>query len=69
MRYSIGCWTMRPSGGARIVYIYAVVAANIYLLRCYAKNVKTDLTEREKKELRRIVALKVVRQDAKESGY
>ena len=60
---------MRPSGGARIVYIYAVVAANIYLLRCYAKNVKTDLTEREKKELRRIVALKVVRQDAKESGY
>ena len=61
---------MRPSGGARIVYIYAVIAANIYLLRCYAKNVKMDLTEREKKELRRIVApLKVVRQDAKESGY
>ena len=43
-------------GGARIIYVYIVVAARIYLLRCYAKNVTTDLTEREKKELRRIAA-------------
>jgi len=41
-------------GGARIVYLYVVIAARIYLLRCYAKNVKTDLTADEKKELRKI---------------
>ena len=43
-------------GGARIIYVYIVVAARIYLLRCYAKNVRTDLAEREKKELRQIAA-------------
>jgi hypothetical protein len=41
-------------GGARIVYLYVVIAARIYLLRCYTKSVKTDLTANEKKELRRI---------------
>ena len=43
-------------GGARIIYLYVVVAASIYLLRCYSKNVKTDLTSAEKKELRQIAA-------------
>jgi hypothetical protein len=43
-------------GGARIIYCYVVLAAHIYLLRCYAKNVRTDLTAGEKKELRRIAA-------------
>ena len=43
-------------GGARIVYVYVVVAARIYLVRCYAKNVKTDLTPDERKELRQIAA-------------
>src|ERR1700680_1340339 len=43
-------------GGARIVYLYLVVAERIYLLRCYAKNVRTDLTADEKKELRQIAA-------------
>ena len=43
-------------GGARIIYLYMVIAANVYLLRCYAKNVKTDLTADEKKELRQIAA-------------
>ena len=43
-------------GGARIIYTYVVVAARIYLLRCYTKGVKTDLTEDERKELRRIAA-------------
>ena len=43
-------------GGAWIIYVYIVVAARIYLLRCYAKNVRTDLAEREKKELRQIAA-------------
>ena len=43
-------------GGARIIYLYVVVAARIYLMRCYAKNVKTDLTADEKKQLRQIAA-------------
>ena len=43
-------------GGARIIYVYVVVAARIYLLRCYAKSVRTDLTADERKELRRIAA-------------
>jgi hypothetical protein len=30
--------------------------ARIYLLRCYAKNVRTDLTADEKRELRQIAA-------------
>jgi len=49
-------------GGARIVYLYVVIAARIYLLRCYAKNVKANLTANEQKELRQIAAdLKGVR--------
>ena len=43
-------------GGARVIYIHVVLATRIYLLRCYAKNVRTDLTADEKKELRRIAA-------------
>ena len=43
-------------GGARIIYLYVVVAGRIYLIRCYAKNVKTDLTSVEKKQLRQIAA-------------
>jgi hypothetical protein len=43
-------------GGARFIYLYVVIAASIYLLRCYAKNVRTDLTPDEKKELRQIAA-------------
>ena len=43
-------------GGARIIYVYVVIAARIYLLRCYAKNVKTDLTADEKKGVRQIAA-------------
>jgi hypothetical protein len=41
-------------GGARIIYLYVVIAARIYLMRCYAKNTKTDLTQNEKKQLRQI---------------
>ena len=43
-------------GGARIIYLYVVIAARVYLMRCYAKNVKTDLTGDEKKQLRQIAA-------------
>src|ERR1017187_10777102 len=35
-------------GGARVIYLYVVIAARIYLLRCYAKNVRTNLTADEK---------------------
>ena len=43
-------------GGARIIYLYVVVAGRVYLIRCYAKNVKADLTADEKKQLRQIAA-------------
>jgi len=43
-------------GGARVIYVYVVNAARVYLIRCYAKNVKTDLTPDEKKEVRQIAA-------------
>jgi len=43
-------------GGARIIYVYVVIAARVYLIRCYAKNVKADLSADEKKELRQIAA-------------
>jgi hypothetical protein len=46
----------RERGGARIIYLYVVIAARIYLIRCYAKNVKTDLTADEKKQLQQITA-------------
>jgi len=41
-------------GGARVIYLYVVIAARIYLIRCYVKNVKTDLTAKEKRELHKI---------------
>lgn len=43
-------------GGARIIYLYVVVAGRVYLIRCYAKNVKADLTADEKKRLRQLAA-------------
>jgi hypothetical protein len=43
-------------GGARNIYLYVVIAARIYLIRCYPKNVKTDLTADEKNQLRQIAA-------------
>jgi hypothetical protein len=41
-------------GGARIIYVYVVIAARVYLLRCYSKNVRADLTADEKKQLRQL---------------
>jgi len=43
-------------GGVRIIYVAIAVAARVYLLRCYAKNVKTDLTVDEKRQLRQLAA-------------
>ena len=52
-------WAAKGKGkrsGARIIYVYVVVSGLLYLLRCYAKTVKTDLTQGEKQELRQIAA-------------
>ena len=43
-------------GGARIIYVYVVIDARVFLIRCYAKNFKSDLTADEKKQLRQIAA-------------
>ena len=43
------------SGGARIIYYWAVQAETILMLAAFPKNVKTDLTKAEIKKLRRIV--------------
>ncbi|MCI6100448.1 MAG: type II toxin-antitoxin system RelE/ParE family toxin [Selenomonas sp.] len=42
-------------GGARVIYYVYDQGEPIYLLFAYPKNVKTNLTEREKKVMRQIV--------------
>jgi hypothetical protein len=42
-------------GGIRAIYYFASAADWLYLLDVYAKNQKSDLTQDEKKELKRIV--------------
>ena len=42
------------SGGARIIYYWAVAQETILMLAAYPKNVKADLTQDEIKQLRRI---------------
>lgn len=41
-------------GGARVIYYYVSDAAQIRLLLIYAKNRKNDLTDDEKRILRRL---------------
>jgi hypothetical protein len=51
-------WAARghgKSGGARLIYYWAVSAETILMLDAYPKNVKADLTKDELKKLRRIV--------------
>lgn len=43
------------SGGARVIYYWAVSVDTILMLDVYPKNVKADLTKDEIKKLRRIV--------------
>lgn len=43
------------SGGARIIYYWAVSKETILLLDAYPKNVKADLTKDEIRKLRRII--------------
>lgn len=42
-------------GGARIIYFYHVVGTTVYLMSCYAKNEKTDLSSSDKKMLKSII--------------
>jgi hypothetical protein len=44
------------SGGARVIYYWAVSLDQILLLRAYAKSTKTDLSQREISQLRQVVA-------------
>lgn len=39
-------------GGARVIYFYRISESQILLLRAYAKNKKTDLTQAEIKALK-----------------
>ncbi len=51
-------WTLPgrgKSGGARVIYYWAVSADQILMLRVYAKSAKVDLTQREIKQLRQLV--------------
>ena len=43
------------SGGARVIYYWAVARDRIFLLRAYAKNEQSDLTRPEVRDLRRVV--------------
>jgi hypothetical protein len=44
------------SGGARIIYYVVTRRGVLYLLDVYTKSAKEDLTNEEKKEIRRLVA-------------
>lgn len=41
-------------GGARVVYLYAVVKNSIYLITAYGKGKKTDLSTEERKVLKQL---------------
>ena len=51
-----GTGTKGKSGGVRAIYYYFVAGATVYMLALYAKSQKSDLTEREKKELKKLVS-------------
>lgn len=42
-------------GGGRVIYVDIEIKECIYLLNIYVKNEKTDLTEKEKKILKKLV--------------
>jgi len=44
------------SGGARIIYYVVSRRGVVYLLDVYAKSAKEDLTDGEKKEIRKLIA-------------
>jgi len=42
-------------GGGRICYLYLTIHETIYFLLAYAKNEKDDLSEQDKKKMKKIV--------------
>lgn len=42
-------------GGARVAYLYVEVRETIYLILAFRKNVQTNLTAAQKREIRRLV--------------
>jgi mRNA-degrading endonuclease RelE of RelBE toxin-antitoxin system len=44
-------------GGARVIYYYYVLKQHVYLMTCYGKNEKEDISPQEKKILRGIVEM------------
>jgi mRNA-degrading endonuclease RelE of RelBE toxin-antitoxin system len=50
-----GRGTKGKSGGVRAIYYYLVARTTIYLLALYSKSRKTGLTERERKEFKKLV--------------
>lgn len=44
-------------GGARVIYFFHDAGMPLFALTCYAKNAKTDLTQGEIHDLRRLTAL------------
>ena len=45
------------SGGARAIYLYVEMKGRIYFIAVYAKNMRENLSEAEKKELRTVIRL------------
>ncbi|MGI8689767.1 MAG: type II toxin-antitoxin system RelE/ParE family toxin [Thermomicrobiales bacterium] len=43
------------SGGARAIYLYVEMKGRVYLIAVYAKNMRENLSEAEKKELRTLI--------------
>ena len=43
------------SGGVRVIYYWRTARGHIYLLNIYAKNEASDLTEKEKEYLKKLV--------------
>jgi hypothetical protein len=42
-------------GGVRVIYFYAIVAEEVLLLAIYAKNEREDLSDDEKKQIKRFI--------------
>lgn len=45
------------SGGARVVYFHVAHRETIYMILAYGKGVKEDLTESERKELKKLAVI------------
>ena len=45
------------SGGGRVIYVDVVIREQIYLLMAYPKNVQTDLSQDQKKMMRKLIEI------------